>query len=298
MDKYWHKTNGERYSPMVVKGAMVPDIPSSFTTMKYDGVDIELPRKHDFGIRVYGSGVLVGSRNGLAAQGMAIYNGVMAQLYNTGYCALYDISGAVPTLIKAFPLGSYQVANNHSNSAQFDSRVIEGEFPYLYVAACNVHKCFVEKITREGSTLLQTITLNLSDYPMGGSNIQVGDDGYLWLVSNYSTSYRFIKLRKPTISEGDVTLTNADIVDAWLVDGYNSADTWQGCKIYNGKLYWLYGGTYGNRGIWVFDTATHAMTHNISLNAFTRAELEDLDIYNERMYITCYGVNYGFELIF
>ena len=230
-----------------------------------------------------------------SAQGMAIENKVMYRFPNTGICETFDISDIEnPIPISLFELGSY-MHNNHCNSAQFLPRFSDEENSYLYVAGL-YGKCFVEKINRYSSTLVQTITLGQLDMLCNQQmfNIICGDDFSLWLFGEDEADRKlhFAKIKRPDLSNEDYYIKESDILDHWSESDYVYNDSvWQGGKVYNGKLYFVFGTYSSNRRIVVYDTSTHNRVDIIELNDNIVEELEDCDILDGKIVLTINGRN-------
>ena len=224
----------------------------------------------------------------LGGQGCAIVGNTLFRLYDRGICRTYRIDDAFNfELITEFALASYS-ESNHCNSAQFGQVLSDNGFPYLYVSAGTENKCYVEKVSKEGSILMQTISYNISPYNDEGVhfNAQCGDDGCFYLFAPSSaTELIIIKLRLPSISEGNVTLTNDDIIDYFTFPHlYNEDGQTQGGKIYGGKLYWLMGAnryySTWKRQLLVFDIAQKSLVSRVDLSDTIQHEVEDLDFFN------------------
>ena len=240
--------------------------------------------------RTYGKGTFTAWADGLAAQGMAIYNGYMFQLHNKGMVRVWDVKKTTPILINQFNLGSYGDLN-HANSAQFGLIETETGFPLLYVGGCNAttREMYVEKIGLSGSELIQTISFDdsISAIPTTNQlNSIVGDDGYIWVNNHDDKKLYFAKLRMPSIEEGNITLNNNDVVDSWTVDYNYDNEVRQDICVYNGKFFFQYGGTYNKRGVKVYDTNTHGLLNEIDLTNYLSEEFEGIDVYNNKIWIT------------
>ncbi len=231
-----------------------------------------------------------------SGQGFAIWENVGYRLYDTGLCQTYDMSNLDSlSRIATFELGS-RMALNHSNCAQFGQD--EDGTPLLYVSGLR-SKCFVERITPEGSTLVQIITLlplevfNVSRV----MNIICGDDGYLWAFGSSLSpnGLTFAKFRRPDISEGDIYLSGLDLIDSWTEEGYvYSKSVWQGGKVYDGRLYFVFGTGISNRHIVIYDTTTHEKVSDIDLNSIIPHELEDCEILPEGLFVVTNGGRYSY----
>lgn len=232
----------------------------------------------------------------LSAQGFAIWQKVGYRLYDTGLCQTYDMTNLDSlSRIATFELGSH-MNSNHSNCAQFGQD--EEGAPLLYVSGLR-SKCFVERITLEGSTLVQIITLlPLEVFNVSKSmNIICGDDGYLWAFGSSLSpnGLTFAKFRRPDISEGDINLSGLDLIDSWTEEDYvYSESVWQGGKVYDGHLYFVFGTTGSNRHIAIYDTTTHEKVSDIDLNSIIPNELEDCEILPEGIFVVTNGGRYSY----
>lgn len=278
--------NGEdNVYPRVVGDAIVPNRGQ----YAYEGEALR-PRKNEYRARkvsgLYGS------------QGLAIYGDYAFRL-NTGNSSgtqaatmtVYDISdlGNVRR-VGTFTLQSGGKAN-HANSAQFAPFPEDGnEFPYLYVSGNYTSYCGVYKVTTSGATLVQTISVTNSKFDLKGMhpNVQAGDDGYLYAVSDDGGENDYVmRWARPKVSDGDVTLSDNNCEMGFSVKRDKSlSQTWQGMKIYGGKVYFLRGMTSGI-GIEVIDLAQEKMTSVVPIGIMA-AEPEDLELWNGRL-VVAYG---------
>lgn len=240
--------------------------------------------------RTFGKSILQSYVNNCAAQGMAIYNGYMFQLYNTGFVRVYNITKNEPVFINQFNLGSYN-EHNHANSAQFGRFKTDNGFPYLYVGHTTKEsrKMSIEKIDLNGSQLIQTISFDVIDALPDSLafNAVVGDDGYIWVSGYKETKLYFAKFRLPSIEDGDITIGLNYLVDSWVENDYiYEEEVNQDISVYNGKFFFQYGGTYNRRGIKVYDTSTHLLLNNLDLTDYVSEEFQGMDIFNGKIYIT------------
>ena len=227
-------------------------------------------------------------------QGVAIWSNRLVRLSDYGNVLLYDISNGLAraTQIATFPLGSYG-ASNHANACQFVASN-SASYPLLYVSANRISAVYVEQLTDSSATLVQTIMVSIAELEASGMNpnIIVGDDGYLWAVTGIPSrdSVVFHKLRLPAIAEGDVLLTDADVVDKFSVASYDNGKlTWQGVKIYAGNAYFVWGTTSTTRGVEVYNLAEKRRTAFIPLNNIMLGEPEDCEIYGDKMLVVDVG---------
>ena len=233
-----------------------------------------------------------------SAQGMAVYGNTMYRLYNTGICQLFDISDRYnPKPLNIFALGSFG-SRNHSNCAQF-APTSNFDVPLLYVSGL-YGKCYVEELSNNSSKLIQIITFNekLIFNESTHYNLICGDDSFLWLMGGSNTTLYFAKLIRPDVNIGDVNLSVKDVIDFWSISGYSySASVWQGGKVYNGKLYFVFGTTSSRRHIAIYDTKTHELIEDIDLNDYIKEEPEDCEIIDNNIIITTNG-GYGYYIIY
>ena len=275
----------DKVYPRVVRDAIVPNRGQ----YAYNGEALR-PHKNEYRARkvtgLYGS------------QGLAIYGDYAFRL-NTGNSSgtqaatmtVYDISdmGNVRQ-VGQFTLQSAGKAN-HANSAQFAPFPEGGnEFPYLYVSGNYTSYCGVYKVTTSGATLVQTISVTNSKFDLKGMhpNVQAGDDGYLYAVSDDGGDNDYVmRWARPKVSDGDVTLSDNNCELGFTVKRDKSlSQTWQGMKIYGGKVYFLRGMTSGI-GIEVIDLAQEKMTSVVPIGIMA-AEPEDLELWNDRL-VVAYG---------
>lgn len=234
-------------------------------------------------------------------QAVAIHDKTLYRLYNTGVCQTYDIEDASnPVLISTFELGSYGSAN-HCNCAQFVEE--DGEL-YLYVAGLK-GMCYVEKLTLNSATLIQTISLDRLSIMRESQrlNIIAGDDGYLWMFGSDEEGREllFAKATRPSLEEEFVSISESDIVDYWRESDYVYKESvWQGGMVYDGYLFFLFGSPSSDSHLAIYDTSTHAKVNDFSLNDVIDEEPEDCDFYdgyillaiNDGMGYYLIGINY------
>ena len=232
----------------------------------------------------------------LSSQGCDIYNNYLVRLYDKGYCQIFDVSNNYNMFeLAKFPLGSYsETVKNHCNSASFAPSKREGEeFPLLYVSTLLKNICRVEQLTLNGSVTVQSISFS-SYFDKHTLNVIAGDDGYLWAIGIGRTgdastpvdSLRFCKFNMPNPNDGDIILSEHDIIDQWIEDGYNYEESVsQGCCVNDGKIYFVFGTESSNRQIKVYDTTSHELTNQINLNNVIIEEPEDCTIYEGALWV-------------
>lgn len=296
------KRNGITVFPRVTHSSIVPIDGNT----QYFGEPVVPSRKNS---HVYAYQMLTGL-NG--TQGLAIYGNYAFRVSTgnkegtiKGSLTIYDIadlSNIRQVASITLPSGSYA---NHCNSCQFAPNREKGyDFPLLYVSGNYKSTCFVYRVTTTSAKLVQTIYWDTeSSAPeLNGMhpNIQIGDDRFLWAVSdNYNSSNHngtldyIYKFNLPSISTASVTLSKSGIIDSFSVERHSSLDkTWQGLKIYDGKIYFLRGSNDANTsGIEVIDIARKKLVSVIPLK-MSNDEPEDLEIYNNRLFVAYNGNNF------
>ena len=254
------------------------------------------PKKGKFSIYTH-YGLQAASSAASSAQSYGNYGGYLFQVIPNGTIKLYELSQGEATYVRTL---SY-TSSTHGNASQFYPSSVTSGFPYLYVAGENYIE--VLSVSTTSVSVVQTITLNLSGTSGSYSKAWgiAGDDGYIWvsraMYGSGVNKMKFEKFSLPTISEGNITLSDSDVIDSWELANVNHNNyVNQGMKVYNGKLYQVYGGTDGNRGIWVFDTRSHNLICNIDLNKYLNVELEDIIFDNDNMYLFVVSATYFHEI--
>lgn len=267
-------------SPRVADVSIYPDIDDSYTAVSYNGERLSVRTSQVSGIKLYGS--MVANR-----QGLAIFGNIAVRMANESTSTthyVYSLENGNITEVATFLLSG----TLHSNALQFAPVLEDGQtLPYLYVAGLD-GKCFVlEFDSSYQATIVQTITIS------GGNQLLIGDDGFMWSSAPGDDNHRrFRKYRKVAVSEGDVTLTDSDLLDDWqTLEQYPSSTyTAQGWKVKMGKIWFSYGasGNGQNRGIAVYDTATHRHIATLDFSSFSTLEWEDIDFYNDGILAAMY----------
>ena len=270
----------------VLNGMINPGVDSSYTQGTYSGPRLTVKDSQIFGIKMFGT-------KGANQQSMDAFGNTLVCMVNGSTHYIYSISSNGSVV----QLATFSASTGHSNSIQFAPFMESGQdFPYLYVATLS-KSCKVLSITSAYAvSVVQTISVDSSLIAAGsGDNTQIGDDGYIWTMFQESDErYHFIKFRRVAVSEGDVTLTSADILDEWTTEkAYPYAtNVWQGMKIKDGRLWFVIGSTGGSqaRCILVFDTATHALVTTIDL-ATVNEEFENLCFWDDAVLVSAWSAN-------
>lgn len=274
--------NGQYCFPQITEDSFFPNIDSTFSVRSYNGQRIVINTNVlPYGIKTWES---VPSN----MQGMAIYGDLLVRMANvststTHYIYKIGTNGTL-TQVAQFTLST----TGHSNTLQFAPTVEDGNtYPYLYVSDLS-GSCEVLNISSNYLvTQVQKITVPT------GWQVQIGDDGYIWAIVGGGQSLRFIKYRRVSVLEGDVTLTQNDILaDIPVEEKFDpSLYTFQGSKFKFGKA-WLPIGTTGTgqrRCIFVFDIIQQRTFALIDLTDYGNIEFEDLDFWNNSLILATYG---------
>lgn len=271
-------------APRTTEDSIYPNIDATFSVTQYDGPRLNVRRGN-----VFGAKVLSNIKN--QRQGLAVYGNTLVRMANVQVTTPHYIYTLSPAGVLT-QVATFNASTGHSNSIQFAPTLEAGQdFPYLYVANLE-KKCSVLSITAAYAvTIVQTITIGIAEVD-ADCNLQIGDDGYMWCVYLDSNDhYHFIKFRRVSVSEGNVTLSQSDVVDEWTSVGEYPYATyvWQGMIIRNGQLWLSYGQTGAMaRGIVIFDTTSHALVTTLDLSQYD-VEWEDLDFWNDSVLIGTYG---------
>ena len=265
--------NGQVAAPRVNEVSLYPNIDDTYTLAAYQGQRLVVRTSQVAGIKSFGT-------MASSMQGMAIYGNIAVRMANNSVSSthyVYRVSDSGFSQIASFTLSG----TGHSNSLQFAPILLTGQtLPYLYVSDTTT-KCYVLSFDSSyQATIVQTITIT-------GNNCQVliGDDGHIWTSLPGSDNHRkFCKYRRVAVSEGDVTLTDADLLDSWeTLEAYPSSGyTAQGWKVKFGRIWFSYGAAGGShKGISVYDTASHRHLATLEFTSFSNTEWEDIDFYND-----------------
>lgn len=253
-------------------------------------------KKEDIKVkRVVATGSIDNMNKSNSGQGVAVRDGIMYRLYDTGQCQTYDLKDlSNPVKIATFNLGSYQYSN-HSNCAQ--TYVEDNGDTLLYVSGLKNGKAYVERIYPTGSSLVQVITIPKMAVLENTNTLNAicGDDGFLWLFGPASgNKLVFAKARRPLLSQRDALLSEDDILDVWTQDNYvYREDVSQGGMVYKGLLFFLFGSTGSRAHIAVYDTQSHRRISDIKLSGIFVEEPEDCELLPQGILIvTNRGSNY------
>lgn len=244
----------------------------------------------NYGGAVINDALVIGGQT-YYGQGADVFGNRAFRLHKNGICEVFDIANYKNiTKLAEYNLGSYG-ASNHSNCCNFGNELSDTGFPYLYVAGLNNGKCYVEKVSESSAELVQTITLSEGI----AGNLTVGDDGKLWFFygDNLGSTMYFYKFDLPDVDGGDVTISLSDAIDSWTDTDCSEylAYYYQGGKIYNGRLYVLFGqsGAGQKRYMLSYNINSHQRVSIVDFTETIPHEIEDCGIRNGRMIIFTNG---------
>lgn len=199
--------------------------------------------------------------------------------------------------------------NNHVNNLCFGAEgdVNNSDFSkYLYVSACgdsssNDNNCYVENLTLQGSTLLQTISYSGNDLYYVEYVVDY-DHNLLYAIGQtemYATSsnnkIKILKFALPLISDGaNVQLSASDVIETFEYDGtINFMYIFQGAYYYNNMIYFSCGGydspsntNYMPHKIFVINCFSGLVESVIDMRRIKR-ECESVTVYKNTL-LACY----------
>ena len=300
--------DANKYNGIVTENIATKNVEQHY----YSGEVVSL---NTFIINTIGKGIITAAANNpihpqdtTNGQGCCIYKDYLFRLHNYGYCNIYNIKYLDNiTKVNGFELGSYG-SNNHANCASFSPQIDETTgFPYLYVGFNYnelIGEFYVERISLQGSTLIQTISINIGHTLYG--NLLIGDDGYLYYYGNpdnSTTTIEFYKFNCPAVDAGDVTLTAADVLDSWTWTDSANDKVVQGGFFRNGKLYVCNGQSDGavrdvDRNIDIFDWAKKERVSYVPLKPYESHEPEDIYPYKGKIFMVVNGANEAYIIDF
>lgn len=251
---------------------------SEVTQYEYSGTRIELNKMCVQMKKLTSREELSGS------QGFALYGGYFFIGHYRGVLQIMKYSDFSPNLIQVayFNLASYG-SDNHCNCLCFGNKFADDDmFPALYVSECtgNNKRCFVERVTLEGSSLLQTISFpTFSNYMQTyinwvvdlrrGRILAVG-------VALDTPGYKVLEFPLPSLEQQTVTLTDNDILDEYTI--YNNY-VFQGALVYGNMLILPSENSRAYSRIIFFDLTTKTVINTINMEI--EGELEDCDVLDD-----------------
>lgn len=253
----------------------------------------------DFGIDM--------SKENASAQGMCIHDGKALQFYSDGTYRIVDLASKTRT--SSYDYDKQRIP--HANCAFFGNETPQGtNFPYVYVNAYNntllpkgTLYCYSLSNTNV-SELIQTISIGFTDDSIWSSGNDTRPYGNFAFnsVTNELITYtlkdaekctRFFIFNMPSPTNGDITLTKADIKRYFDLPYFSLI---QDCCCYLGKLYLLHGSVKQSRTMQVIDLNGEMVVTSVELSQINNSEPEGIDVYNGKMYYSDLGK--FFELTF
>ena len=259
---------------------------------------------------------LVGRLQGVEKQGyqgMDVWGQTIVSCQNTGIVTLYHYDGSTfKKMGDSFPLTTND-KENHANVVSM-SRTFHKSgdpLPLIYVSQCSKGRykgmkdvCFVERINPDlkSSELVQTILYKDENHNFGYAVQWVLDNenGYLYGYGNTINNndpqnrHRIVKFRIPELKDSLVTLTDADLLENYLVEEtyqrpFNPIG--QGLFIKDGMLYMPtgFGTEKAPSVLYVWDLAGRHMRNVIDLSKSTQSELEDCAVFGSGLLIQAQG---------
>ena len=268
----------------------------------YYGETIRLNNMFDlinlFSLSDYGS-----YSNNVDSQGMDIYDNRYLFQGNspsdTSQNNICVIDLANKTILGGFSYNS----NSHINNINCGEKYTDSDvYPILYISNCYYDKgCDVIRVANDlsGYTLLQNIQYIGTSY-MGG--VAAADWSishnfiYHYTTNNDTGITTILKFNKPALNDGaQIRFTDNDILDVFT---FNDSYIYQGCKVMNEKMYFVFG--YGNTQypsyIKVFDTAREEIVTNVPLDSV--GEIEAVAYYNGSLLIVNNATNPMYRLLY
>jgi hypothetical protein len=232
------------------------------------------------------------------SQGAACYDGFLVIMSDSQYhkeLAFVDMDN-----LKIIQSGKYDQGGTgyHNNSVFFGTEKydVSDQYPVIYAAQGKTnsdHSILVYRIVITDGVysleLVQTINTPAPSgtYKLYNNDAYLGKDGYLWLIGldksngdNNVTDYVVAKFAMPTLSQGDVTLTESDALDYYTLP--YQATSQAGCiDPTSGYLY-----KCRSAAVEVWDLQNHARLDNVSLPLGVNFEIETCFINNGMMYFS------------
>ena len=264
------------------------------------------------GTEIHGSGL---------TQGMAIWDGMMFSLRDSGSCVVFDLSKDRPA--GGFRLGSHS-PDNHANVAFFGGQRYDpsDRFPLLYVSQAKKDRLlYVERILTDaqgmptGSELVQTIRYKSSERTSGLFAADSSDPGLMYCYGNTvgnclpGNRVKVSTFRVPAFdrSKPCVELTDEDALDCFYTDQIFAPDETAPHKAV------LQGGTVTG-GVLVLCTGSGREKHpsrfffidlkkrdgagipyraaSCEIQSSLPFEMEDIDVYDGKLYLSSFRTRY------
>lgn len=243
-----------------------------------------------------------GGRN---MQGFDIYNDIIFQCCDGGYCRTYDLNTGA--LIADFPLGS-NVSTNHAGGVNFGLEFPDGsEYPALYVSGDLTTKdCYVEKVTPNRSELIQTIHFDLdNNSSFNGAQVVIDKDRKRLIyqqrestsISDVDNKFHIYEFDIPALDDSEVILTSSDVLCEYVLTHYSPY--YQGACIHNGQFLQTHGYAVDKTGVKVgllfFNmdiTDNRDLIARIKFDGLIDYEPQGVTVYNNRLIMSFVNSTY------
>lgn len=243
--QYLSATNEVTITIMKMNSSSSSDSAHKYNNLYYGYAPVDLKPQQEFSFS-YKPLITVdgGGRN---LQGFDIFNEVIFQCCDAGWCRTYNLNTG--ELIADFALGS-NVASNHAGGVNFGLEYPEGsEYPALYVSGDLTTKdCYVEKVTTTSAELIQTIHFNLdNNSTFNGAQIILDKDRKRLLyqqreltsIGDVNNVFHIYEFEIPPLGESEVTLTREDVLKEYTFPHYSTY--YQGACIFNKQFIQTHG---------------------------------------------------------
>ena len=234
-------------------------------------------------------------------QGFDIFNGIVFQTYDGGYCSTFNLESGEK--IADFQFGSFY-SHNHCGNANFGLEYPEGnaEFPALYVSGDLTTKaCYVENVTAESSELIQTIYFDIEpgDYTGGQVILDRQRQRIVYMqrrdrkITDLGNMFKMCEFPIPALSDGsEIHFTNADMLcEPYELPYYSPL--YQGAMILDGKILQTHGyapNSFGSKvGIMYFDTIEHTFDQHVDLTGKIDFEPQGVALHEGRLIMNFWG---------
>ena len=264
------------------------------------------------GTETHGSGL---------TQGMAIRDGLMFSLRDSGSCVVFDLSKDRPA--GKFRLGSYS-PDNHANVAFFGGQRYDpsDRFPLLYVSQARKDRClYVERLLTDargepvGSELVQIIRYKSSERTSGLFAADSANPGLMYCYGNTvgnclpGNRVRVSTFRVPAFDKKhfNVELTDEDALDSFYTDQVFAPGgaaphkaVLQGAAVTNGVLVLCTGSGREKHPSQLFfidlkkrdGAGIPYRTASYDLQSSLPFEMEDMDVHDGKLYVSSFRTRY------
>ncbi len=282
----------------------------------YIGDKISLS-KHKYNYYTHMSGIYVPNHwvQGCACinEDLHVYYTAMTDSATNGLVNVYDLSTKV--IKRTYRCESSTLAEHlHLNTVCAGIEKNGNDIPYVYISEwgyATPRRCFVESLTTDGSKVVQIISVQSDSKSVGEGSMDYivdTDGGYLYIytykLAGVSTLLEkdgvknkiiITKFNLPKINDGDVTLTDNDIINQFELPFIPIG---QGKMIVNGKLYVPCGNTSYTEYVklYVIDLNKKAVCSVLDLyESLGKKEPEGCFMYQDSFYLTDTDSVYRFD---